>query len=153
MADGVAALTFGGHDGLAGIVHKNDAGLFQYIATKLIICQQLVVLVTKPGHERGNGHGKDRERADEVGRVGQKGLGDAPEQVSDALPIAHVERELAEAVIADIPQSLLYARIDLIRDEHDQPLLAELELVEPSLFLRQEPAALKRLVRGIAARL
>ncbi len=80
-------------------------------------------------------------------------LGDAPEQVSDALPIAHVERELAEAVIADIPQSLLYARIDLIRDEHDQPLLAELELVEPSLFLRQEPAALKRLVRGIAARL
>ena len=43
--------------------------------------------------------------------------------------------------------------IDLIRDEHDQPLLAELELVEPSLFLRQEPAALKRLVRGIAARL
>lgn len=80
-------------------------------------------------------------------------LGDAPESVSEALPIAHVERELAEAVIADIPQSLLYARIDLIRDEHDQPLLAELELVEPSLFLKQEPAALKRLVRGIAARL
>ena len=80
-------------------------------------------------------------------------LGVAEESVSDALPIAHAERELAEAVIADIPQSLLYARIDLIRDEHDQPLLAELELVEPSLFLKQEPAALKRLVRGIAARL
>lgn len=80
-------------------------------------------------------------------------LGDADENVSDALPIAHVERELAEAVVADIPQSLLYARIDLIRDEHDAPLLAELELVEPSLFLKQEPAALKRLVRGIAARL
>jgi hypothetical protein len=80
-------------------------------------------------------------------------LGDADESVSDALPIAHAERELAEAVIADIPQSLLYARIDLIRDENDQPLLAELELVEPSLFLKQDPAALKRLVRGIAARL
>lgn len=79
-------------------------------------------------------------------------LGDADESVSDALPIAHAERELAEAVIADIPQSLLYARIDLIRDDHDQPLLAELELVEPSLFLKQEPAALRRLVRGIAAR-
>jgi hypothetical protein len=79
-------------------------------------------------------------------------LADAQESVSEALPIAHAERELAEAVIADIPQSLLYARIDLIRDEHDQPLLAELELVEPSLFLKQEPAALKRLVRGIAAR-
>jgi glutathione synthase/RimK-type ligase-like ATP-grasp enzyme len=80
-------------------------------------------------------------------------LGDADETVSDALPIAHVERELAEAVIADIPHELLYARIDLIRDDDGQPLLAELELVEPSLFLRQEPTALKRLVRGIAQRL
>ncbi len=80
-------------------------------------------------------------------------LGDAQEQVSAALPIAHAERELAEAVIADIPYELLYARIDLIRDDHDQPLLAELELVEPSLFLQQEPTALRRLVRGIAARL
>ncbi len=79
-------------------------------------------------------------------------LGDADEHVSAALPIAHSERELAEAVIADIPQSLLYARIDLIRDDQDQPLLAELELVEPSLFLKQDPGALKRLVRGIAAR-
>ena len=80
-------------------------------------------------------------------------LGDADESFRDALPIAHAERELAEAVVADIPQSLLYARIDLIRDDHDQPLLAELELVEPSLFLKQEPASLRRLVRGIAARL
>ncbi len=80
-------------------------------------------------------------------------LGDAQESVSHALPIAHVERELAESVIADIPHELLYARIDLIRDEDDQPLLAELELVEPSLFLKQDPTALKRLVRGIAERL
>lgn len=80
-------------------------------------------------------------------------FGDAEESVSDAVPIAGVERELAEAVIADIPHSLLYARIDLMRDEHDQPMVAELELVEPSLFLKQNPAALKRLVRGIAARL
>ncbi len=80
-------------------------------------------------------------------------LGDAAESVSDAIPIAHEERELAEAVIADIPHELLYARIDLIRDDHNQPLLAELELVEPSLFLKQEPTALRRLVRGIAQRL
>ena len=47
-------------------------------------------------------------------------LGDAPESVSDALPIAHIERELAEAVIADIPHELLYARIDLVRDDDDR---------------------------------
>ena len=80
-------------------------------------------------------------------------LGDDEERVSDALPISHVERELAEAVIADIPHELLYARIDLIRGDHGEPLLAELELVEPSLFLQQDRTALKRLVRGIAERL
>lgn len=53
-------------------------------------------------------------------------LGDDPESVSEALPIAADEREIAEAVIADIPHDLLYARIDVIRDSHDQPLLAEL---------------------------
>lgn len=79
-------------------------------------------------------------------------LGDAAEHVSEALPISRRERELAEAVVADIPQSLLYARIDLIRDDDDQPLLAELELVEPSLFLLQSPEALRLLVDGIAAR-
>ncbi len=80
-------------------------------------------------------------------------MGDAAESVSDALPIAHIERELAESVIADIPHELLYARIDLVRDEHGEPLLMELELVEPSLFLKQEPTALRRLVRGISERL
>ncbi|MEZ5184313.1 MAG: hypothetical protein R2720_01075 [Candidatus Nanopelagicales bacterium] len=79
-------------------------------------------------------------------------LGDDEESVSDAMPIAAVERDLAEAVVADIGHELLYARIDLIRDDDDRPLLAELELVEPSLFLRQSPAALKRLVEGIRAR-
>jgi glutathione synthase/RimK-type ligase-like ATP-grasp enzyme len=79
-------------------------------------------------------------------------LGDADEQVSDAIPIAEVERRLAQSVIDDIPHPLLYARIDLIRDEDDQPLVAELELVEPSLFLKQSPEALDRLVAGIAAR-
>lgn len=79
-------------------------------------------------------------------------LGDAAESVSEALPIADDERALAHAVIADIPHELLYARIDLIRDESGQPLLAELELVEPSLFLLQAPAALERLVAGIATR-
>jgi glutathione synthase/RimK-type ligase-like ATP-grasp enzyme len=79
-------------------------------------------------------------------------LGDAQEHVSEALPISHRERELAEAVVADIPHALLYARIDLIRDDEDSPLLAELELVEPSLFLKQSPAALRLFVDAVAAR-
>ena len=49
-------------------------------------------------------------------------------------------------------RDILYARVDLIRDDEGAPLLAELELVEPSLFLAQSPAALDRLVRAIAHR-
>ncbi len=79
-------------------------------------------------------------------------LGDDPESVSEALPISSTEREVAQEIVADIPHELLYARIDLIRDDHDQPLLAELELVEPSLFLKQSPAATERLVRAINSR-
>ncbi len=58
-----------------------------------------------------------------------------------------------QTVMADIPHELLYARIDLIRDDDDQPMVAELELVEPSLFLKQSPSALDRLVAGIASRM
>lgn len=79
-------------------------------------------------------------------------LGDDPESVSEALPISPAERRIAREIVADIPHDLLYARIDLIRDDHDQPLLAELELVEPSLFLQQSPAALDRLVQAMAQR-
>lgn len=78
-------------------------------------------------------------------------LGDDPENVSDALPIAADERALAEEIMADISQKLLYARIDLIRDDAGSPLLAELELVEPSLFLAQAPHALARFVSAISA--
>lgn len=76
-------------------------------------------------------------------------LADDEESVSDALPIAADERKLAEQIIADLPADLLYARIDLIRNDDDEPLLAELELVEPSLFLRQHPPALHRLVAAL----
>jgi hypothetical protein len=44
---------------------------------------------------------------------------------------------------------VLYARIDLVADATGAPLLLELELAEPSLFLPQAPAALPRLVSAI----
>lgn len=38
----------------------------------------------------------------------------------------------------------VYARIDLVRRDNGNPLLMELELIEPSLYLRQSPQAPKR---------
>ena len=43
----------------------------------------------------------------------------------------------------------LYARVDLMPDE-EGPMVSELELIEPSLYLAQSPAALDRLVLAIA---
>lgn len=74
------------------------------------------------------------------------------EQVSGAQAIAAEEATLTRAVLASIESPLLYARCDLARDEADRPMIMELELIEPSLFLQQSPLALERLARGIAAR-
>jgi hypothetical protein len=78
-------------------------------------------------------------------------LGDAAESVSEAMPIAEDERALATRVLAPWASQLLYGRVDLIRGDDGAPRVMELELVEPSLFLRQSPAALARLVGAIDA--
>ncbi|MGZ3418615.1 MAG: ATP-grasp domain-containing protein [Polyangiales bacterium] len=77
-------------------------------------------------------------------------FGGERENVSGPLPIADDERALAEKVLAAIPEKLLYARIDVARDDDGRPCIMELELVEPSLFLQQSPAALGRLAAAIA---
>ena len=47
----------------------------------------------------------------------------------------------------------LYARIDLIDDADGTPVVLELELTEPSLFLPQAPDAAANLVRAVEAEL
>ena len=44
-------------------------------------------------------------------------------------------------------------RIDIITDEGDDPMLMELELIEPDLFLRFSESGLKRMADGIWSRL
>jgi len=57
--------------------------------------------------------------------------------------------ELAEKVLAAIPQALLYARIDLVRLPDGSPVVIEVELTEPYLYLRYEPAAAARLATAL----
>jgi glutathione synthase/RimK-type ligase-like ATP-grasp enzyme len=67
------------------------------------------------------------------------------------------QREVARAVFDAVPGlvgvegSPLYARIDLVQDADGRPVVLELELTEPSLFLPQAPAAAGTLVRAIEA--
>ena len=65
------------------------------------------------------------------------------------------ERTLAERTLAAIPgpeAPLLYARVDLVFSDDGEPLVLELELVEPSLFLAHGPGVAGALVRAIARR-
>jgi glutathione synthase/RimK-type ligase-like ATP-grasp enzyme len=75
------------------------------------------------------------------------------EQVSEAVPISALERRVGEAALAPIARELLYARVDVAPGDDGNPVVMELELVEPSLFLKQHPPALQRLVQGIVRRL
>ncbi len=71
------------------------------------------------------------------------------EQVSEAIAIAPAEAALAERVLASIDMPKLYGRVDVAPGPDGQPLVMELELVEPSLFFRQSPEALARMVRAL----
>ncbi|MFA3783405.1 RimK family alpha-L-glutamate ligase [Melioribacteraceae bacterium 4301-Me] len=49
--------------------------------------------------------------------------------------------ETAEKILKVLKRKLLYARVDLIRNEQNKFELIELELIEPSLYLRTNPEA------------
>lgn len=78
----------------------------------------------------------------------------AEEHITRRTPSA-AERNVAEAALAAVPggpAQLLYARVDLVPDADGAPVLLELELTEPSLFLgHADDVAAGRLARAIAA--
>lgn len=65
------------------------------------------------------------------------------------------ERELGDRVMALVAErfgTLLYARVDLLPGPAGEPLVVELELAEPSLFLDFDAGAPGRLAEAIALR-
>lgn len=72
--------------------------------------------------------------------------------VSRAEPDAD-EQAAAEAALAAIPEGrLLYARVDLVRDLENRPVVGELELLEPDLYLGHEPGAQARFAEAVLGR-
>jgi hypothetical protein len=71
------------------------------------------------------------------------------ESVSAAVAIADDEAALAQRAVAAAPGPLLYARIDVARDDDGHPVVMELELIEPSLFFPQSPGALERYTAAV----
>jgi len=79
------------------------------------------------------------------------------ESVSGAVEIRPAEADLArrtlEAVRAHVDERVLYARVDMAPGPAGDPVVMELELIEPSLYFEHGPRALEGLVRGIRTRL
>jgi glutathione synthase/RimK-type ligase-like ATP-grasp enzyme len=75
------------------------------------------------------------------------------ESVTGPFPIADDERALAHAALAPIADRILYGRVDIARDAAGQPLVMELELIEPSLFFARQPGSADRYVAALRRRL
>ncbi|HSI93016.1 MAG TPA: hypothetical protein VK925_05915 [Jiangellaceae bacterium] len=77
------------------------------------------------------------------------------ERISPRMP-SPGERAVAETVLAALPARLpapLYARVDLLPDADGRPVLLELELTEPSLFLAHGEQAAARLAAAVGTHL
>ncbi|MGC0210700.1 ATP-grasp domain-containing protein [Streptomyces levis] len=95
--------------------------------------------------------------------AGVKGAVLTPGTPYDADKVAHpgirrwdptaAELALAERALAAVPgdPELLYARVDLATGPDGEPLLMELELIEPNLFLHVHPDSVPRVVRAVLA--
>lgn len=66
---------------------------------------------------------------------------------------AEDERWVAETVLRAVPEApLLYARVDLARDDSGGLCLMELELIEPHLYIHAHPPTAERLAEAIERR-
>lgn len=76
-----------------------------------------------------------------------------PENIEARVATA-AERETAQAVLDAVPfprEALTYARVDLVLDAAGEPMVLELELFEPSIFLGYDERAADRVAAAIAA--
>lgn len=61
--------------------------------------------------------------------------------------------DIARRASAAAPGDLLYARADFLTGNDGEPLLTELEIVEPSMFFRHKPEAAEKLADALLARI
>lgn len=77
------------------------------------------------------------------------------EEITPRTP-SEAELSLADKTLAVVPggaEGLTYARVDVLPGPDGSPVLLELELCEPSLFLDHDPGATSRLADAVLARI
>jgi glutathione synthase/RimK-type ligase-like ATP-grasp enzyme len=100
-------------------------------------------------------------RPDEVAPIRDDALG-AAEAMYDpdlvrAAESTEEERAVARRILDHVAERFggmpLYARVDLVPGPDGSPVLIELEVVEPNLYLHESPATAERLAEAVVARL
>ncbi|HUQ10730.1 MAG TPA: hypothetical protein VM146_10485, partial [Steroidobacteraceae bacterium] len=76
----------------------------------------------------------------------------AKEAITPRVPDPAELRVAAQALQAIPSDTPLYARVDLIRDQQGEPVVLELELVEPSLFLAFSAGSAERFATAVVQR-
>lgn len=71
---------------------------------------------------------------------------DGHERVEGPFEVSSEFEVLVQAILEPLHDQLLYARVDLMMNGEGKWILSELEMIEPSLFFRQNPKALPRFV-------
>ncbi|MBT8047286.1 MAG: hypothetical protein HKO99_02180 [Xanthomonadales bacterium] len=76
------------------------------------------------------------------------------ERGADVQPVAPEKRLLqcGQRALKAIAETPLYARIDFVRNDNGDFVIMELELIEPSMYLRTDPGAPMRFARAIDQR-
>jgi glutathione synthase/RimK-type ligase-like ATP-grasp enzyme len=74
------------------------------------------------------------------------------ERLMERVTPTQEEREIAHAVMAALPAIPLYGRVDLAPDAQGRPLLMEVEVIEPRLFLQECPEALEKFADALVKR-
>jgi hypothetical protein len=99
-------------------------------------------------------------RRDEVAPVRDDAIGAAEIMYDPGLVTATeasaAQVDHARAIVADLAERFdyvpLYARVDTIPGPHGEPLLLELEAVEPNFYLDQVPATIERVAEAVIRR-
>ncbi len=68
------------------------------------------------------------------------------ESVTGPFEPSDAERALVARVLEHVGVDLDYARVDMVTDDNGRPMIAELELIEPSLFFKYSEVAVGRFV-------
>ncbi|HKW44093.1 MAG TPA: hypothetical protein VJN22_00465 [Candidatus Eremiobacteraceae bacterium] len=114
-----------------------------------VMVQPFIPAVTSYG-ERALVHigGSYSHAASKVAFQPLANAGDAGEMAVVATP---EERAAADLALATLDSPWLYARVDVVPDDTGRPLVLELELVEPTLFLALGDGAPKRFADALMA--